>query len=147
MGGRETRTFDDPDFGKIIEAKGGGWEGTLAEFWSYKDVQLLLGSAGSGIVEAQRALYRALRPNRDGIRERVEDNIRKYIANTSGLKAPASNPIQLSSIFFPADPSIQDWRVWYELKGEDIYWFGVVRLATTAFSRTEKHPPNQDHQL
>jgi hypothetical protein len=33
--------------------------------------------------------------------------------------------LKLSSIYIPTAPPSQMWRVWYDIVGEEHYWFGA----------------------
>src|SRR5215469_8865594 len=125
IGRRKARTLNDAEFGEITERKRGSWVGIQFEIWGYNQVQVLLDADENGPSAVQRRLCRKLRANSENIRQFVEDAVRKRIANTAGLMAPPTNPIRLTSIFFPSDPETADWRIWYDLEGEEMFWFGA----------------------
>jgi len=122
---RQKPTRDDSDFGNITEWKRGSWKGHQFELWGYNGVQVVLDADENGPSQAQRSLCRDLRANTADIREHVESEIRRYIPTIPGVMAPSTNPIQLASIYLPQDPAKTTWRVWYDLEGEDIFWFGA----------------------
>jgi len=127
---RKKRTLQDADFGSIVQQSRGSWKGILPEIWGSADVQLLLKSDEKGPSDEQKKLIRNLRANAGGIRNRIEAAIRKRIEITEDLMAGPTNTIKLSTIFFPLSPSTETWRVWYDLEGEEIYWFGAEIKST-----------------
>ena len=59
------------------------------------------------------------------MRDRIEKEIRGCIATTIGVSVPVTNPLKLSTIYLPLDPDNEIWRVWYDLEGEEAFWFGA----------------------
>jgi hypothetical protein len=37
----------------------------------------------------------------------------------------ATQPIKLTSLFLPKHAGLETWRVWSEMEGEEIFWFGA----------------------
>lgn len=127
---RKKRTLQDADFGSVFQQNRGSWKGTLSELWGSADVQLLLDADENGPSDEQKKLIRNLRANVGDIRDRIEAAIRKRIESTKDLMASPRNAIKLSTIFFPLSLPTGTWRLWYDLEGEDVYWFGAEIIPT-----------------
>ncbi len=69
----------------------------------------------------QRSFVQFLREDPQGIRARIEESI----ARRAGATIPRVGRLKLSSIYLPKIPPEQMWRVWYDVEGEEHYWFGA----------------------
>ena len=115
LGKNTRRAIDDPDFGRIEEREAGSWEGQAFQLWGHSSIQVLIDAGPGGPSAEQRSFLEALRPDPQGIRAKIE------AAKTSAR----SGSFKMTSIFIPAAPSSQMWRVWYDMEGEDHYWYGA----------------------
>jgi hypothetical protein len=93
--------------------------------WDYHNVQVLLDADENGPSPEQRSFLRLLRGNAERIRERIEEAVHRQAAKTPDLMVSAMQPIKLATIFLPKNPPHEPWRVWYDMEGEEVYWFGA----------------------
>lgn len=118
---RARRLIEDPDFGPIEERGTDSWEGQSLEIWGYSSIQIMIDAGPEGPSSEQRSFFQTLRSNREDIRARIESAVTREAAKTT----PRRGPLKLTSIFLPNSPERQTWRVWYEIEGEDRYWYGA----------------------
>jgi len=124
FGKRPKRIIEDHDFGRIEEYKKGQWEGKDFRLWGYASLHVLIDSDSEGPLPEQRAFVQALRSEPRQIRERIESAVVELSKKTSSAKGP----LKLTGICLPRNLQEQKWRVWYDLEGEDIIWYGAEIL-------------------
>jgi hypothetical protein len=117
---------DDPDFGRIAEDRAGSWKGNTFELWGYQSIQLMIRTGREGATAEQRSFVRSLRADA-GIRARIEDAI-VSVARKSKT-SPKMGALRLTSVFVPQSPFGETWRVWYDMEGEEQYWYGAEIIA------------------
>jgi len=115
------RVLDDADFGPIKEGKRGQWEGQHFQLWGYSSVQVLIDAGPDGPSMEHRSFVRSLQLEHAGIRSRIEEAVSLHARQTS----QQPGPLKMSSIYLPQKPSEQTWRVWYDLVGEEHFWYGA----------------------
>jgi len=113
---------DDPDFGRIAEDAAGSWKGDTFELWGYPSIQIMIRTGPEGPTAEQRSFVRSLRTD-TGIRARIEDAIAS-VAKTSKT-SPKMGALRLTSVFLPQSPLGETWRVWFDMEGEEQYWYGA----------------------
>jgi hypothetical protein len=118
---RARRFLEDPDFGPLEERSPGSWEGQSLNLWGYSSIQVMIDADPEGPSTAHRSFLRTLRSNPGDIRSKIESAIARQMAETT----PRTGPLKLTSIFFPHSPEEQTWRVWYDVEGEEHYWYGA----------------------
>lgn len=121
FGKRNKHVLDDPEFGRIVEEKPGSWHGNGFHLWGYSSLQVIIDAGAEGPSPEQRAFLQNLRLDRAGIRAQIEQAVLQHAKETT----PQAGPLKLSSIYFPKTSSEQMWRVWYDMEGEDHYWYGA----------------------
>lgn len=121
FGKRPERFLDDADFGRISERKAGHWEGQDFKLWRYSKVQVLIDAGSDGPSAEQRSFVQSLRADVHAVRDRIEHAILERAHATISQVGQ----LQLSSIYIPKAPPDQMWRVWYDIAGEEHYWFGA----------------------
>lgn len=118
---KRQRSLDDPDFGLIEEDKPGSWNGQAFRLWEYSSIQVMLDGNEDGPTPAQRSFIKTLREDAHGVRTRIEGAITERAKDTTSAKGP----LTLTSIYLPKAPPDEMWRVWYDMEGENHYWYGA----------------------
>ena len=96
-------------------------EGQNLELWGYSSIQVMLDSTSEEPAMEHRLFLQALLSNRDDIRAKIESAIVQEATKTTSHRGP----LKLTSLFLPSSPNSQTWRVWYDIEGEDHYWYGA----------------------
>src|SRR4029077_15596959 len=113
--------MDDIDFGRIEERRPGSWERNDFQLWSYTSIQVMIDVGQDGPSQAQRAFVRSLREEGRELQARIE----QAVSQRAGETISQVGQLKLSSIYIPQTPQEQIWRVWYDIVGEEHYWFGA----------------------
>ncbi len=121
FGNQPRRFLDDPDFGRIKEDKAGSWSGEDLQLWGYSSIQVMLDGNPEGPTSEQRSFIRTVRADPEGIRGRIERAVGQKARET----ANNPGPLKLTSIYLPKAPPDRMWKVWYDVEGEDHYWYGA----------------------
>lgn len=121
LGKNTRRAIDDPDFGRIEEREAGSWEGQAFQLWGHFPIQVLIDAGPGGPSAEQRSFLEALRLDPQGIRAKIE----AAVSLEAGKTSARSGSLKMTSVFIPAAPSRQMWRVWYDMEGEDHYSYGA----------------------
>jgi hypothetical protein len=117
---RSRRSIEDPDFGRITEGKSKSWEGNGLQLWGCTSIQVMIDAGPEGPSAEQRSFLRSLRTDEE-IRVRIEQAIAMYAKETTNRMGT----LRLSSIYFPQSPLGKTWKLWFDMEGEDIYWYGA----------------------
>jgi hypothetical protein len=120
FGKRPDHTIDDPDFGPIIEKKAGSWTGEEFQLWGYTSIQVMIAAGPQGPSAEQRSFVRSLRAEKE-IRARIERSVASYALKISGK----DGSLRLTSVYIPMSPLQGTWKVWFDMDGEEQYWFGA----------------------
>ena len=121
FGKRRQNSISDPDFGPLVEEKAGSWIGQKFTLWDFSPVQVLVDADSDGPSAAQKTFIQSLRADRLGIRSRVDEAVTQRIKEHSGK----SGRLKLTSLYLPADPLTQTWRLWFDIDGEEQFWAGA----------------------
>jgi hypothetical protein len=118
---RPQQSLDDPDFGRITEGKAGSWEGDAFQLWGRVSIQVMIDAGADGPSEEQRSFVRLLRSDHEGIRARIEEAVGAHTKET----ASQTGILVISSIYLRKSPLQQLWKVWFDMEGEEHYWYGA----------------------
>lgn len=111
---------DDPDFGRITEGRADSWAGDGFQLWGYNSIEVMIDAGPEGPSAEQRSFVRSLRAD-EGIRARIEQAVAMHAKET----AHKTGALRISSIYLPKSPLCQTWRVWFDMEGEEHYWYGA----------------------
>ncbi len=120
FGKRSRRSIEDPDFGRITEGKAECWEGDGFQLWGGTPLQVVIDAGPEGPSAEQRSFVRSLRAD-DGIRVRIEQVVAMYAKETTSRMGS----LRVFSIYLPQSPLHMTWRVWFDMEGEEHYWYGA----------------------
>jgi len=121
FGKRSTRrSIEDPDFGRITEGKAESWEGDGFQLWGGTSIQVMIDAGPEGPSAEQRSFVRSLRGD-EGIRVRIEQAVAMHAKATTNRMGA----LRLSGIYLPQSPLRKTWRVWFDMEGEEHYWYGA----------------------
>lgn len=119
---QERKSIGDADFGRItfgrLRRGKTVWEGNTLQFWG-GSIQIVVAAGPEGPSEDQRSFSRSLR--NDKIRARIEETVATHAEQT----AATVGPLKISSLYLPVSPLQQRWRVWFDMVGEEHYWYGA----------------------
>ncbi len=119
--------MNDPDFGHIEFQRRPrpGWENESFAFNSRAEIQLLLDADEKGPTELQRKFLKELRAKYPHLEPQIDAAIREAFAVEHSIGD--EQRLELRSIYIPRfqEPEEHVWRLWYDLEGEDILWYGV----------------------
>jgi hypothetical protein len=118
---RPEQSLDDPDFGRITQSKVGSWEGEAFQIWDRTSIQVMIDADAEGPSKEQRSFVHLLRSDYAGIRARIERAVSTHAKET----VPQSGILTISSIYLPQSPLRQTWKVWFDMEGEQHYWYGA----------------------
>jgi hypothetical protein len=120
---QERKPIDDADFGRItfgrIRRGKPAWEGNTLQLWG-GSIQIVVSAGPEGPSEDQRSFFRSLRTDNE-IRARIEEAVATHAKQT----AATVGPLKISSLYLPVSPLQQRWRVWFDMVGEEHYWYGA----------------------
>ena len=117
----KARELQDQDFGPLRQIKD-RWEGQSLSLWGVSGIQILIDAGDDGPSVEQREFFRTLREQRPDIRGRVEEAVSARAAETTTVRPMA---LRLSSLYIPRIQPHFTWRIWYDIQGEEHYWYGA----------------------
>lgn len=114
-------SITDPDFGLLVEEKAGSWIGQNFTLWDFSSIQVMVDADSNGPSASQRTFIQSLRSDHLTIRSRVDQAVAKRVREHSGK----CGRLKLTSLYLPADPLTQTWRLWFDIEGEEQFWAGA----------------------
>jgi len=90
--------------------------------WGVSGIQILVDAGDDGPSAQQREFLRTLRQERAAIRGLIEQAVSVRAAETTMVRPIV---LRLTSLYIPRIEPHLTWRVWYDVEGEEHYWYGA----------------------
>jgi hypothetical protein len=117
--------LDHPDFGRLVfNPTDHTWSTQHCEFWGVRGLQLVVEGTAAGPSDEQAAAYRQLLAAKDELLPRCQVALASLVIG----EPSESSKFDLTGLSVPrleGTPQTELWNLWFYLRGDDHYMYGV----------------------